>query len=144
MPQFHQMMGERLRSAEQGADTIVWLGLSRAAAKTRSGQFFQGEQDGQVVSPHLDMFLWFTSSILTGKLNHLAIHCFPPVCLCYRSPACFNPPASGVDTQLSRRHSEFHDSAGYSGQSHPVATWCSTQWTKGSFQAFVWNVYLTQ
>uniref|UniRef100_A0A7N8Y608 Dehydrogenase/reductase SDR family member 12-like n=1 Tax=Mastacembelus armatus TaxID=205130 RepID=A0A7N8Y608_9TELE len=31
MPQFHQMMGDRLRSVEQGADTIVWLALSRAA-----------------------------------------------------------------------------------------------------------------
>lgn len=44
MPQFHRMMGERLRSVEQGADTVVWLALSRAAARTRSGQFFQGEQ----------------------------------------------------------------------------------------------------
>lgn len=43
MPQFHQMMGERLRSVEQGADTVVWLALSRAAARTQSGQFFQGE-----------------------------------------------------------------------------------------------------
>lgn len=37
-------MGERLRSVEQGADTVVWLALSRVAARTRSGQFFQGEQ----------------------------------------------------------------------------------------------------
>lgn len=43
MPQFHQMMGDRLRTAEQGADTVVWLALSRAAGTTRSGQFFQGE-----------------------------------------------------------------------------------------------------
>lgn len=43
MPQFHQMMGERLRSVQQGADTVVWLALSRAAARTQSGQFFQGE-----------------------------------------------------------------------------------------------------
>lgn len=43
MPQFHQMMGGRLRSVEQGADTVVWLALSRAAARTQSGQFFQGE-----------------------------------------------------------------------------------------------------
>lgn len=42
MPQFHQMMGDRLRSAEQGADTVVWLALTRAAGKTRSGKFFQG------------------------------------------------------------------------------------------------------
>lgn len=37
------MMGERLRNVEQGADTAVWLALSRAAARTQSGQFFQGE-----------------------------------------------------------------------------------------------------
>lgn len=43
MPQFHQMMGERLRRVEQGADTVVWLALSQAAAKTHSGQFFQGQ-----------------------------------------------------------------------------------------------------
>lgn len=44
MPEFHHMMGERLRSVEQGADTVVWLAVSRAAARTRSGQFFQGER----------------------------------------------------------------------------------------------------
>ena len=44
MPQFHQMMGERLRSVEQGADTVLWLAVSKAAARTLSGQFFQGEQ----------------------------------------------------------------------------------------------------
>lgn len=43
MPQFHQMMGERLRRVEQGADTVVWLALSKAAARTHSGQFFQGQ-----------------------------------------------------------------------------------------------------
>lgn len=44
MPQFHQMMGDRLRTAEQGADTVVWLALSKVGARTCSGQFFQGEQ----------------------------------------------------------------------------------------------------
>lgn len=44
MPQFHHMMGERLRSVEQGADTVVWLALCRASARSCSGQFFQGEQ----------------------------------------------------------------------------------------------------
>ncbi|XP_010892870.1 dehydrogenase/reductase SDR family member 12 isoform X2 [Esox lucius] len=52
MPQFHQMMGERLRSAEQGADTVVWLALTRAAGKTRSGRFFQ---DRQPVPAHLPL-----------------------------------------------------------------------------------------
>ncbi len=73
MPQFHQMMGERLRSIEQGADTVVWLALSRAAARTRSGQFFQGEQHQtwQVLPLHiqrlffqlfLHLFGWIQSS----------------------------------------------------------------------------------
>ncbi|XP_053186683.1 dehydrogenase/reductase SDR family member 12 [Scomber japonicus] len=52
MPQFHQMMGDRLRSVEQGADTVVWLALSRAAALTRSGQFFQ---DRRPVPAHLPL-----------------------------------------------------------------------------------------
>lgn len=45
MPEFHRMMEGRLRTAEQGADTVVWLALSRAAVRKRSGQFFQGKQD---------------------------------------------------------------------------------------------------
>lgn len=44
MPEFHRMMQGRLRTAEQGADTVVWLALSRAAVRKRSGQFFQGKQ----------------------------------------------------------------------------------------------------
>lgn len=57
MPQFHQMMGDRLRSVEQGADTVVWLALSRAAARTRSGQFFQGEQHERysLINTHRDV-----------------------------------------------------------------------------------------
>ncbi|XP_075877393.1 dehydrogenase/reductase SDR family member 12-like isoform X2 [Nelusetta ayraudi] len=58
MPQFHQMMGERLRTVEQGADTVVWLALSKAAGTTRSGQFFQ---DRQPVSTHLPL-AWTHSS----------------------------------------------------------------------------------
>uniref|UniRef100_A0A4W6E5Y8 Si:ch211-165b10.3 n=1 Tax=Lates calcarifer TaxID=8187 RepID=A0A4W6E5Y8_LATCA len=59
MPQFHQMMGERLRSVEQGADTVVWLALSRAAARTCSGQFFQ---DRKPVPVHLPL-AWTHSSM---------------------------------------------------------------------------------
>ncbi|XP_029380206.1 dehydrogenase/reductase SDR family member 12 isoform X1 [Echeneis naucrates] len=69
MPQFHQMMGERLRSVEQGADTVVWLALSRAAARTRSGQFFQ---DRQPVPAHLPL-AWTHSSDkeIQSFLTHL-------------------------------------------------------------------------
>uniref|UniRef100_A0A8B9HBB2 Si:ch211-165b10.3 n=1 Tax=Astyanax mexicanus TaxID=7994 RepID=A0A8B9HBB2_ASTMX len=42
MPQFYQMMRDRLRTAEQGADTVVWLAVSSAAKATASGLFFQG------------------------------------------------------------------------------------------------------
>ncbi|XP_070775122.1 dehydrogenase/reductase SDR family member 12-like [Enoplosus armatus] len=58
MPQFHHMMGERLRGVEQGADTVVWLALSKAAARTRSGQFFQ---DRRPVPAHLPL-AWTRSS----------------------------------------------------------------------------------
>ncbi|KAM7400718.1 hypothetical protein PAMA_005085 [Pampus argenteus] len=73
MPQFHQMMGERLRSVGQGADTVVWLALSRAAARTRSGQFFQ---DRRPVPAHLPL-AWTHSSAdeiqtFVAKLENLA------------------------------------------------------------------------
>lgn len=58
MPQFHQMMGDRLRSVEQGADTVVWLALCRASARSRSGQFFQ---DRSPVPAHLPL-AWTHSS----------------------------------------------------------------------------------
>ncbi|XP_032420725.1 dehydrogenase/reductase SDR family member 12 isoform X1 [Xiphophorus hellerii] len=58
MPQFHQMMGDRLRSVDQGADTVVWLALSRAAARKSSGQFFQ---DRKSVPTHLPL-AWTHSS----------------------------------------------------------------------------------
>ncbi|CAJ1072148.1 dehydrogenase/reductase SDR family member 12-like [Xyrichtys novacula] len=58
MPQFHQMMGDRLRSVEQGADTVVWLALCRVSARSRSGQFFQ---DRCPVPAHLPL-AWTHSS----------------------------------------------------------------------------------
>uniref|UniRef100_A0A3Q2Z8C4 Dehydrogenase/reductase SDR family member 12-like n=1 Tax=Hippocampus comes TaxID=109280 RepID=A0A3Q2Z8C4_HIPCM len=58
MPQFHSMMAQRLRSPEQGADTVVWLALSRAAGGTRSGKFFQ---DRKAVPTHLPL-AWTRSS----------------------------------------------------------------------------------
>lgn len=58
MPQFHRMMGDRLRTVEQGADTVVWLALSRVASRKRSGQFFQ---DRKPVPTHLPL-AWTHSS----------------------------------------------------------------------------------
>ena len=43
MPEFYEKMKNRLRTVEEGADTIVWLALSEAAIKQPSGLFFQGK-----------------------------------------------------------------------------------------------------
>ncbi|KAJ8271114.1 hypothetical protein GJAV_G00122910 [Gymnothorax javanicus] len=59
MPEFHRLMRGRLRTVEQGADTVVWLAVSEAAAATPSGQFFQ---DRQSVPAHLPL-AWTHSSL---------------------------------------------------------------------------------
>lgn len=43
MPDFYEKMKNRLRTEDQGADTVVWLAVSREAGKQASGQFFQGK-----------------------------------------------------------------------------------------------------
>uniref|UniRef100_A0A4W4EEX8 Flj13639 n=1 Tax=Electrophorus electricus TaxID=8005 RepID=A0A4W4EEX8_ELEEL len=58
MPQFHQLMQPRLRTPEQGADTVVWLALTHAATANASGLFFQ---DRRAVSAHLPL-AWTHSS----------------------------------------------------------------------------------
>ncbi|KAG8452796.1 hypothetical protein GDO86_004548 [Hymenochirus boettgeri] len=50
MPDFYEKMKNRLRTEEQGADTVVWLAISSAATKHPSGLFFQ---DRKPVSTHL-------------------------------------------------------------------------------------------
>ncbi|KAM5181617.1 dehydrogenase/reductase SDR family member 12 [Mantella aurantiaca] len=52
MPDFYERMKNRLRTEEQGADTVVWLAVSPAAAKHPSGLFFQ---DRRPVSTHLPL-----------------------------------------------------------------------------------------
>ena len=52
MPDFHAKMKDKLRSVEQGADTVVWLAVSPAALKFESGQFWQ---DRVPVSAHLPL-----------------------------------------------------------------------------------------
>lgn len=42
MPSFHAKMKNRLRTPEEGADTLVWLAISEAACQQPSGLFFQG------------------------------------------------------------------------------------------------------
>jgi len=52
MPDFYEKMKNRLRSAEQGADTAIWLAISDAALNQPSGLFFQ---DRQPVATHLPL-----------------------------------------------------------------------------------------
>ena len=42
MPDFHSRMSSRLRSLEEGADTVLWLCVSVAAKSQLSGRFFEG------------------------------------------------------------------------------------------------------
>ncbi|XP_072546765.1 DHRS-12_like_SDR_c-like domain-containing protein [Salminus brasiliensis] len=63
MPDFHRSMKERLRTPEQGADTVVWLALSEAATTKPTGRFFQ---DRKMVSPHLPL-AWTHSSQLEDQ-----------------------------------------------------------------------------
>lgn len=51
MPGFHQKMKDRLRTSEQGADTIVWLAVADMYKET-SGSFYQ---DRKAVATHLPL-----------------------------------------------------------------------------------------
>lgn len=42
LPDFHRRMEGRLRTPEEGADTITWLAVSPAALAHANGIFFQG------------------------------------------------------------------------------------------------------
>lgn len=52
MPEFYEKMKNRLRTVEQGGDTIVWLAVAESASKEKSGSFFQ---DRKVTSEHLPL-----------------------------------------------------------------------------------------
>ncbi|KAL6100339.1 dhrs12 [Pungitius sinensis] len=52
MPSFHAKMQTRLRTEAMGADTVVWLAVSAAAAEQPSGLFFQ---DRKAVATHLPL-----------------------------------------------------------------------------------------
>jgi dehydrogenase/reductase SDR family protein 12 len=52
MPGFYEKMKGKLRSAEEGADTAVWLCAAERAIQEASGLFFQGEQPlGWIMPP---------------------------------------------------------------------------------------------
>ncbi|CAL8127437.1 unnamed protein product [Orchesella dallaii] len=58
MPDFYEKMKDKLRTAPQGADTLVWLAVSPAAKKHNSGLFFQ---DRTPVPTHLPLAWTHTS-----------------------------------------------------------------------------------
>ncbi|XP_077473187.1 dehydrogenase/reductase SDR family member 12 [Stigmatopora argus] len=74
MPSFHAKMQDKLRTEVMGADTVVWLAVSEAAAKQPSGLFFQ---DRRAVATHLPL-AWSKSTIqdqdkLLAALQELAL-----------------------------------------------------------------------
>lgn len=52
MPDFYARMKDRLRTAEEGADTALWLAVSEAGYRQKSGEFFQ---DRRPVAKHLPL-----------------------------------------------------------------------------------------
>ncbi|XP_022066587.2 dehydrogenase/reductase SDR family member 12 [Acanthochromis polyacanthus] len=52
MPSFHAKMQGKLRTQAMGADTVLWIAVSPAAAKQPSGLFFQ---DRKAVATHLPL-----------------------------------------------------------------------------------------
>uniref|UniRef100_A0A672IMV9 Dehydrogenase/reductase (SDR family) member 12 n=1 Tax=Salarias fasciatus TaxID=181472 RepID=A0A672IMV9_SALFA len=74
MPSFHAKMQSRLRTEAMGADTVVWLAVSAAAAKQPSGLFFQ---DRKAVATHLPLAASRSSSQdddrLLAALQELAL-----------------------------------------------------------------------
>ncbi|KAI8770526.1 dehydrogenase/reductase SDR family member 12 [Biomphalaria glabrata] len=58
LPGFYNKMKDRLRTEDEGADTVVWLAISPAAVKYESGLFFQ---DRKPVPAHLPL-AWTKSS----------------------------------------------------------------------------------
>jgi len=73
MPDFYEKMKNKLRTVDQGADTIIWLAISLKALENTSGLFFQ---DRTAVPTHLPL-AWTKSSAeecekLMTKLNEIS------------------------------------------------------------------------
>jgi dehydrogenase/reductase SDR family protein 12 len=68
MPEFYEKMKNRLRTTAQGADTIIWLAVSPAATKEKSGYFFQ---DRKIVSEHLTLACTHSSEEDHSKLMEI-------------------------------------------------------------------------
>ena len=40
--EFYERMKEKFRSPEEGADTVIWLALSKKSLTMKNGSYFQG------------------------------------------------------------------------------------------------------
>jgi len=69
MPDFYEKMRDKLRTVEQGADTVVWLAIAKNPAQMPSGLFWQ---DRASVATHLPL-AWSraTSQEKERLINHL-------------------------------------------------------------------------
>ncbi|XP_071798035.1 dehydrogenase/reductase SDR family member 12-like [Asterias amurensis] len=63
MPEFHKTFKDRLRSPEQGGDTITWLCIAKAVLDQPSGQFYL---DRKAVATHLAL-AWTKSKMETKE-----------------------------------------------------------------------------
>ncbi len=52
MPDFYEKMKNRLRTAEQGADTLVWLSMAQSVKSEQNGQFYLGMFICTVIMAH--------------------------------------------------------------------------------------------
>ncbi|XP_049634782.1 dehydrogenase/reductase SDR family member 12 [Suncus etruscus] len=68
MPGFYTRFKDKLRSAAQGADTVLWLALATAASRQPSGLFFQ---DRKPVPKHLPLARTSSSLVEEEKLMEI-------------------------------------------------------------------------
>ena len=67
MPDFHRKMEGKLRTAAEGADTVVWLAVSKTAGEGKSGLFWQ---DRTSVNTHLPLAFTRTSQDDEDRLGN--------------------------------------------------------------------------
>ncbi|XP_018024171.1 dehydrogenase/reductase SDR family member 12 [Hyalella azteca] len=97
IPDFYEANKEKLRSVDQGADTIVWLAASKKASEHPSGLFFQ---DREPVPTHFPL-AWTRSSLsdekrFIEKLHEIATRLLQP-----RVPEAVTPPSDSQAEQKS-------------------------------------------
>ena len=79
MPGFYEKMKNRLRTPEQGADTLVWLSISKNVNKEKSGQFWQGK------TKYFYQYILYVSSNVTFVDIHNNVKIgIVTLCLIYR------------------------------------------------------------